>query len=355
MKRKHLNLVRGIAVLAASFLTVPTLFAGHSSGGGSSGGNQSATTFSGRSTVVDADVLSIRTVISDTGPVSSSGGALQTTLLTASVPGLLTAEVLHATVVAQNNYSHAEASVANVNLTAAGATVTAGLLMSRASAGCGNGAATVSGSSDVVDLNVNGTPITVSGQPNQTVVLGPVEVIINEQTGSASGGTGDITVNALHVIVNDPLAPGNVLADVVISSAHADIACGSVACGGGDFVTGGGWITGTPGGAKGTFAVAGGLKNKGLWGHLTFIDHGLGMQVKGTGVTAYSVVNPTTRHIEGTCEVNGQSGATYAADVTDNGEPGRNDVFTLKLSNGYYASGTLGGGNIQLHKPLPCH
>src|SRR5262249_38827166 len=152
MKREHSNLVRGIAILAASFLMVPTIFAGHSSGGGSSGGKQTATTFSGRATVVDADVLGIRTVISDTGPVPSGGGCLHNTFLTASVPGLLAAEVLHAAVVAQNNYSHSEASVANLDLTAAGAHVTAGLLMSRASAECVNGTATISGTSDVLEL-----------------------------------------------------------------------------------------------------------------------------------------------------------------------------------------------------------
>ncbi len=70
--------------------------------------------------------------------------------------------------------------------------------------------------------------------------------------------------------------------------------------------------------------------------------------MKGTGVTAYTVTNPTTRHIEGTAQVDGQDG-TYQVDVTDNGEPGRNDSFTLQLSSGYGASGTLGGGNIQLH------
>ena len=61
------------------------------------------------------------------------------------------------------------------------------------------------------------------------------------------------------------------------------------------------------------------------------------------------------RYIAGIYQVNGQSGVTCAVDVPDIGEPGRNNVFTLKLSNGYFASGTLGGGNIQLHKPLPCH
>jgi len=78
---------------------------------------------------------------------------------------------------------------------------------------------------------------------------------------------------------------------------------------------------------------------------------GSGMKVKGTGVTAYVVIDATTRHIEGTAEINGQSGFTYQVDVADNGEPGRNDTFAIKLSNGYSASGNLDGGNIQLHKP----
>jgi hypothetical protein len=57
--------------------------------------------------------------------------------------------------------------------------------------------------------------------------------------------------------------------DVIIASAHADITCPSPPppCLGSDFVTGGGWIT-APSGAKASFAVAGGIKNGGFWGHL---------------------------------------------------------------------------------------
>jgi len=75
--------------------------------------------------------------------------------------------------------------------------------------------------------------------------------------------------------------------------------------------------------------------------------------VKGTGVTDYTgdAMIPTMRHIKGTAEVNGQSGFTYQIDVTDNGEPGRDDGFTIHLSNDYVASGRLSGGNIQLHVP----
>jgi hypothetical protein len=36
-------------------------------------------------------------------------------------------------------------------------------------------------------------------------------------------------------------------------------------------------------------------------------------------------------------------------DVVDNGEAGSNDTFRIQLNNGYDASGTLGGGNVQVH------
>jgi hypothetical protein len=305
-----------------------------------------ATTFSGRATVVQANVLGVAIgPISDTGPLPSSGGALEASLLSVGVDGLLTANVAHATTIGQGDRSRSEASVADLNLTALGNTITADFLTARATAVCTPDGASTSGSVEIANLVVNGQPISVNGDP-QTITLPNGQIRINEQT---SAGPGDITVNALHVVVNSIL--GTI--DVIISSAHADVNCQSQpVCQGGDFVTGGGWITGTPSGAKGTFAVAGGIKNGAYWGHLTYIDHGAnGPKVKGTGVTAYQVVDAVTRHIEGTAEINGQSGFTYQVDVADNGEPGRNDTFALNLSNGYFASGTLAGGNIQLHKP----
>src|SRR5205823_8105818 len=124
-------------------------------------------------------------------------------------------------------------------------------LQARATAVCRDGGATASGNSDIATLSVNGQSITISGAPNQTVPLPVGEVIINEQT---SNEAGDITVNALHIIV-----PG--VADVIVSSAHADITCQPApappppGCTSADFATGGGWITGTPSGAKGNFGV----------------------------------------------------------------------------------------------------
>jgi len=306
-----------------------------------------ATSYSGRATVVQATVLGLAPVtLVDAGPLPPSGGAEEASLLNASVPGLLTAEVLHATTTGQGNASQSEASVAELALTVGGNSISAGFLEARATAMCTDGGAAATGSSDITSLSVNGQTIAISGARNQTVEFPGGRVVINEQ---ASGGQGDITVNALHVIVDG-------VANVIISSAHADITCQPAppppGCRGEDFVTGGGWITGTPFGAKGNFGVAGGIKQGAWWGHLTYFDHGQdGPRVKGTGVTSYIVVNATTRHIEGNAQVNGTDGFTYEVDVVDNGEPGSQDVFTIRLSDGYRASGTLAGGNIQLHAP----
>jgi len=310
-----------------------------------------STTFSGEATVLRAAVLSLAPiVVGEAGPLSESGGADESSLLSVSrdqTGGLLSAEVVHATVVAQGNRSSAEASVASVSLAVVGNAIQADLLRSQAAATCdGAGQASASGSSELAGLVINGQAITVSGQPNQTVTLTGLRVVINEQSGSASGNRSDITVNALHVTAFD--LSGQTLADVIISAAHADISCAACPPPVGDFVTGGGWITG-PSGARANFGVAGGIKNGGLWGHLTYIDHGTGMKVKGTAVTDYVATGSTSRHISGTAEVNGVSGIGYTVDVTDAGEPGRDDTFSITLSNGYGASGKLAGGNIQLH------
>ena len=157
---------------------------------------------------------------------------------------------------------------------------------------------------------------------------------------------------------------GDALAKAAVTLTGANVTdCAAAGGGGGgtcgpgkDFVTGGGWIDAKKHVAKKIFAVAGGIKNGGYWGHLTYHDRGSGLKVKGTGVTAYVALDAVTRHIEGTANVNGEPGFTYQVDVSDNGEKGRNDTFSIVLSNGDTASGKLGGGNIQLHKrPANCN
>lgn len=301
----------------------------------------SGVTFSGQATVVDAEVTtglaSAEVTLVDAGPLPPEGGADEETALTAEVPHLLTAEVLHASTVGQGNAARSEASVARVDLTVGGNRITAAFVMANARAVCKDGQVSLSGSSELVELDINGKRTRVTGEPNQTVDLGVGRIIINEQSKTQKS----ITVNALHVVI-----PGT--ADVVVSSAHADIGNCPAQCppGADDFLTGGGWIT--QDGAKVNFGVGGGIKNGEFWGHLTLIDHGRRFKVKGTEVTGYEVVDATTRRIEGTARADGEN-VTYVILTADNGEPGRADTFEIRLSNGYVASGELDGGNIQLH------
>lgn len=288
----------------------------------------------------------------DTGPVDVGGGTLEAHLLChpdgpdclVGVPdltnGVLSAEVLNATVVAQGNRSRATASVAELSFNVADQHISATLLQARADVQCADGTAFVRADAVIADLVINGQEIAVTGDINQKIPLPSGGVVeINEQVASITAGNGDITVRALHIIV-----PG--LVDVVIAEAHADIRCGQRFCPQDkDFVTGGGRLIDP----TRNFAVAGGIKDGAFWGHLLYINHRTRLKAKGTGVTAYVVITDTTkRHIEGTAEINGKPG-TYSVDVDDQGEPGTGDVFNLTLSNGEVASGTLAGGNIQLH------
>jgi hypothetical protein len=122
-----------------------------------------------------------------------------------------------------------------------------------------------------------------------------------------------------------------------------------------DFVTGGGWIDGSSTGSnnkhdKATFGVSGGIKNDKFWGQLSFNDHSKnGIKVKSSSITAYVIIDQFTRRIVGTATINGKGSYIFTAIVVDNGEPGTNDKFSLELSNGYIITGTLQGGNIQLH------
>ena len=315
----------------------------------------SQTAFSGRATVVDGTVAGIPITLVDTGPVAPEGGALSATLLcypgagcTFDVPdltgGMLELEVLHAAVVAQGSRSSAEASAAELSLDVAGHNISAAFLQARASASCSGSTAAVAGSSELASLTIDGQTVSIGTAANQRIDLAPVGfVIVNEQVGSATADRGDITVSALHIVIPGPV-PGTDT-NVVVARAHADILCATPPpppCPQQDFVTGGGWIT-TPSGSRGTFAVAGGLKNGVFWGHLLFSDHGTGFRAKGSAVTGYLVTGDTSRRITGTSDK-----GPYTADVADNGEPGRSDTFFLTLP-GYAAGGPLRGGNLQLH------
>jgi len=192
----------------------------------------SGASFSGQGTAVQATVLGfLPLTLVDTGPLPPQGGSLSDSLLSANaLGGTLTTDTLEVMASGQGDQSDAEASVENLNLSLLGlVSVQAGLVQANASAACtANDDAVAVGSSLVVGLVVNGQTINVTGNTNQTVSLSvvglqTVKIVINEQIKSQSNENGSITVNALHITLIDLL--GTTVADVIISSAHADITC----------------------------------------------------------------------------------------------------------------------------------
>jgi hypothetical protein len=169
-----------------------------------------AQTVTGQARAVQATVLGSQTVLSDTGTLTGSDDARQASEVTGDVPSVLTAEALHATTIGWPDQAAAEASLAALGVTVAGNGISAGFVMARAAAvlgGASGGATTIDG------LSINGAPITVTGQPNQTILLLGGRVVINEQQPLFPSG---MTVNALHIVIDG-------VADVVIASATAGI------------------------------------------------------------------------------------------------------------------------------------
>jgi hypothetical protein len=323
------------------------------------------TTFSGEATVVRAEVAGFAPItLVTTGPLASSGGALNATLLELSIDKSQTANLValearvgHASAVGQGKKSRSQATVADLKLDVNGTVVEASLLEALATAVCdAAGAATATGSSHVAELVVAGQPITVTGEKDQTLTVGNLTIIINEQKSEpGSADAADITVNALHVILTHPLTEQR-LVDVIVASAHADIQCGFCTDQGDDFTTGGGRITANdPPNARRTFAVAGG-KRAG-WGHLLYINKASSQRVKATVIDTYDH-NPVSgfSHIEGLADVSGVDGHRFYVDVKDDGEPGTTDEFHIKIPSADIADGgVLGGGNIQFHdRPSRC-
>lgn len=287
--------------------------------------------------------------ISDTGPLPPGGGYLSEALLSFEVLTVLQANVLVAKTSGANGVAASSASLADlVVLPNHPAQLTASFVRAESEANC-NG---TRGAFEVVELTFGGVEVSVDPfLPNQVVEIpGVAKLIINEQQVNSGSGFQEITVNALHLI----LATGD---EVILSSAHSDIrGCPGcpppIACH--DFVTGGGWIK--VGNGKANFGFNAGFKpgSSAPEVHFNYIDHTTGMHMKATGISTYKVGSTSlSRVFEGTAEINGIGGWTYVIEVADNGEPGRADKLSIRLSNGYSAGGTLAGGNIQLHKPCP--
>jgi len=153
-------------------------------------------------------------VLGGTGTlVAGTGDVLQASDTTGGIASLLTGEALHAVTIAYPDQIDSEASLAALALNVAGTSIGADFVMSRATAVAG----TAAGTSNIDGLSINGAPIAVTGDPNQTIGIPGGLVVLNEQQ-SLPDGT--LVVNALHAIVSG-------VADVAVASATAGFSGGS--------------------------------------------------------------------------------------------------------------------------------
>jgi hypothetical protein len=318
-----------------------------------------AATYGGSATGATVTVTATGTTIrAATGSLSISGGMADAMIAVGDIPGsatggvvTLSASALHSAVVGTGPDDRAEASMGAVGLTVSSNQISADFIMARSTASCGP---TVTGSSMLDNLVINGQSIAVTGDPNQTVTLPNGTAVINEQTSTLNGTAGEMTVNALHVQTHDAIT-GQPIADVILSQADAKIDCQGGSASTGTFVTGGGWIVGL-GGGKATFGfVAGTDLQNNMRGHFTLVDHNTGQIIQGGNISGFTACNVSTgtSHFDGSDAPN--SSSTFHVDTSDVAEPGRGlDTFGVTgtdTSGLGYANPqqTLGDGNIQDH------
>ncbi len=162
-----------------------------------------------RATVFDALGLGTTTALSETVTLSGTPDAREASLVTGSVPSLLTGEALHAVTIGWPDQVASEASLGSLAMTVVGIGISADFVMARALSVLGSAG---TGRTNIDGLSINGIPIVPTGSPNQTISIPGGRVVINEQVSSA----GATVVNGLHVVVDG-------VVDVVIASAKSGI------------------------------------------------------------------------------------------------------------------------------------
>ena len=168
-------------------------------------------TLSGAASALTAGVPGNVTNLASTGTLTAASEPLGAVLGAGAIPGLVSAEALHAVTMAWPDQVVSESSLGNLAITVAGTLISADLVMSQASAVSG---AAATGASSIEGLSIAGSTFVPTGAPNQVIWLPGLKVILNEQLSSAGGG---IVVNALHVTALDGLT------DLIVGSAQAGI------------------------------------------------------------------------------------------------------------------------------------
>ena len=175
-------------------------------------GNAQNTTQSltGQASAVTAVVLGTVTSLADTGTLVDAADPLGTGQPMGSIPGLLSAEALHAATMGWTDQVASEASLGNLAMSVAGVGVSAQTIVSRALSVSNAGS---TGLTSIEGLMIGGMSVSPAGIPNEQLSIAGLSVILNEQIQTANG----IIVNALHITTLGGLI------DVVIGSARAGI------------------------------------------------------------------------------------------------------------------------------------
>jgi len=287
------------------------------------------------------------------------GGMAADRLLKISVPNLVGSETLPVVTTGSIGSDSASvqssATVERVNLLNGAVAAQLVVAMSSSTAGGSTARSTAEGST-LIGLSINGsTPVDVTPSPNTTIPIPGGAVILNEQIPEGDGvHTSGLTVNMIHVVLKEPLT-GTITADIVVSSAHSDVNFVPAPKAGNAFMTGGGKL-GT-GRDIATFGFNAGSRGGAPHGQLEYNDHAKGLKVHSLSIDPSSFgLNGTCVTFSGSARVNDVDGYSFKVNsACDYGEPGvGHDTFDISVLDSSGAvvnsrSGTLTGGNLQLH------
>src|SRR5256712_675353 len=186
-----LRTATGAAMLVTSLLAWPVTGAAQLTNILPIGGGGTTQTVTGIASAVQAYSLGTITTLASTGTLSGLTDARQASQLMGSVPALLSAETLHATAIGLSDRVASQASLGNLVLGVGAISIGADAVLAQAEAAAGS----ATGSSVLGNLTLDGVPVTVSGDPNQTISLPGGQLVINEQTATAGGIEREIAEN----------------------------------------------------------------------------------------------------------------------------------------------------------------
>src|SRR5258706_402271 len=223
------------------------------------------------------------------------GGMVSDQLLRLAVPNAAASTTLGVVTTGSIGPSTASAqssaSVESVNLL--NGLVTARIVVAMSSSiADGSTATSTSEGSTLIGLSINGSsPTDVTPPPNTRISIPGGTVILNEQIASGDGvHTSALTVNSIHVVLNDPLT-GTITVDIIAASAHSDVNFVPAPKAGSAFMTGGGKL-GT-GRDIATFGFNAGSRGGALHGQLQYIDHAASLKVHSLSIDSFGLSGET--------------------------------------------------------------